>query len=751
MEYLAGMLIVFHVTVLSGQSMEVDMKNDVALYNGTIVLASLVISIIACVGVLSLITFLFCYMRNKRKRPIKKLSSKLNYLASLKEQHSNNFTELLDQDTQLSMVPLEPVNICVGVGTLRQVSLTLLQDSIINLYNIRVKLDSRNETFRSDDELAMTTASDNEAVQRQLRKRLQFIFKDDSTNIETFSSIGDDILTGSTVRQLLDATFRICRVGRGIIREWKVENEIFVGTMPVEATGYINFTVEDNVNKIKLTWDDHKFSEDFLNTISMMLQALRDERRQPTPVEYLAIHLAYHCMASGKQVTLEGHRSLGSPGFRPHTQTYMSLTDPGDGHVLGTTRFNEWMLGAIVHVEHLERPGNLSREHIESYRVPSLYDFSRVRLHVGSAAPNTYFVGRRMKDSGSFDEDFLKLVHMTSATASAAFYQGAAECKVAMEGLTTSQAVRYMRALRAQVHRDRFSQFLSAAWNINQVVVDDFEDENPTQLTDKMDIAIRAIEITCLGGFEKITWDGASDTYPSKCIMDQLTFQEALFLVHEAHSNGLLTYFSAGFKLPQIKQAVLTGVDGIGIGGAQVLRFMDYQTGMHGPYMEENIPGILEERDMASQTIRGRGVYLLSRLNTMYFEGSISSTENGMRCKLFNALLQQDEVSIDCVLGKLGSIMSIPCEYSFPLFGSAKRIALSKNPLLKEVAESSYEWALFVSRLKVLISKCEENGIQEEYNGEPWRTFRKKYRDNVNGDIRFKRQTSQTVQYKTQL
>src|SRR5882762_2385254 len=39
------------------------------------------------------------------------------------------------------------------------------------------------------------------------------------------------------------------------------------------------------------------------------------------------------------------------------------------------------------------------------------------------------------------------------------------------------------------------------------------------------------------------------------------------------------------FKFQHIADAVYAGVDGIGIGGAQILRYMDYETGMHGPYV----------------------------------------------------------------------------------------------------------------------------------------------------------------------
>lgn len=62
----------------------------------------------------------------------------------------------------------------------------------------------------------------------------------------------------------------------------------------------------------------------------------------------------------------------------------------------------------IVHSD-LERPQNLARDMIESYRVPSILDFARVRLHTGYESPNTYFVGRALKDSGNFECDFVKV------------------------------------------------------------------------------------------------------------------------------------------------------------------------------------------------------------------------------------------------------------------------------------------------------------------------------------------------------
>lgn len=244
----------------------------------------------------------------------------------------------------------------------------------------------------------------------------------------------------------------------------------------------------------------------------------------------------------------------------------------------------------------LERPQNLPRKLIESYRIPSILDFARTRLHTGMEAPNTYFVGRALKDScsGSFEHDFIKIVNITSAAATAAFQLGAAECKVSMDGLTTSQMIAYMRALSAHALRHH-RQYLSAAFNLNHPVVDNLrprtDDGDMRVLSDRMDIGRRGVELAALGGFDKVTWDGAADSYPSQCIILQLGFQNALELVHRAHSVGLVTYMSAGFKFHNIADAVLTGVDGIGIGGAQILRHMDGVSGMHGPYVSTRVRG----------------------------------------------------------------------------------------------------------------------------------------------------------------
>ena len=179
-----------------------------------------------------------------------------------------------------------------------------------------------------------------------------------------------------------------------------------------------------------------------------------------------------------------------------------------------------------------------------------------------------------------------------------------------MDSLTASEAIAYMRALSGHVLRNH-KQILSAAFNLNTPLVDDLSEAdaegNYPVITDNVAIGRRGIQLAALGGFDKVTFDGAADSYPSECIVSkhplcnlwhvadvqvlQLAFADAIELIHLSHQAGLLTYMSAGFKFGgHIPQAVFAGTDGIGIGGAQILRYMDHQTGHQGPCASSPTP-----------------------------------------------------------------------------------------------------------------------------------------------------------------
>ncbi|WP_375771619.1 hypothetical protein NR798_12210 [Archangium gephyra] len=379
-----------------------------------------------------------------------------------------------------------------------------------------------------------------------------------------------------------------------------------------------------------------------LEEVSLLLEDLRRERRKPTRREKLAIHMAHEALANGARLQLP-YKPLPIPGFG-ETQTHMSVTDPGEGHLAGTTTREDWLRGVLVHVEHLER-GHQDRESVESYRIPRILNVAKVRLHVAGRAPVTSFIGRPMFDSGKFHLDLWKTVQTMSGTCTAMFQMGVAECKVAMDRMTASQIVEFMRGLRSNILRDARKQLLSAAFNLNTPLVDDRNGRSRI-VVDRKEIGLLGIELVKEGGFDKVTWDGAADTYPSLPVMEQLTHAEALELVHRAHERGLRTYFSAGFRFPHIPLAVYTGVDGVGIGGAQILRYMDSQTGYHGPFQPENISRILAIRDEAARSPLGRAAALLARLDWLHFQRRLDDRQEAFRAELYEALSRQQVESI---------------------------------------------------------------------------------------------------------
>ena len=230
-------------------------------------------------------------------------------------------------------------------------------------------------------------------------------------NRDTLCNLGKSLLKETSVKELMKSLSSLYSLCWDLISQWGVHDKVCNGVLPTSTArgSGLSTDVDTLSNRLYVHWPREDLGHDFLPAVQRMLRKIREEGRQPTEAEYFVTHLGYLHISHGGWGVKSEPRPLGNPGFRPHTQTYMSLTDPGDGHVLGTTRFCDWLQGAIVHVEHLERPNHLPRENIESYRIPSIIDFARVRLHVGSSAPTTYFVGRAVKDSGNFHEDFLKV------------------------------------------------------------------------------------------------------------------------------------------------------------------------------------------------------------------------------------------------------------------------------------------------------------------------------------------------------
>jgi len=461
--------------------------------------------------------------------------------------------------------------------------------------------------------------------------------------------------------------------------------------------------------------------QSMLAATANMIATTRRQGRALSRDEQAAVALAFRLLDRSVQLP-SAYRSIGVYGFREH-QTYLSLANPGEGHLAVTCLDRELLQGTVVHVEHIDRDGEKNRELIEPYRLPAAINAARVRLYAGAAAPCTAYIGRPVFENGvatrkctsiyepvNFERDLLKTVHLSASSCTSMFMNGIADCKIGIERMSTGQAIRFMRAVAGNVVRDPIRQYLSAAFNLNLP----FWNDDPTAnglVADRIEIARLAIAVTKAGRFSKVTWDGASNRVPSEPIIDQLKFEEWVELVHAAHEQGLETYISAGLEPAHMRQCVFTGVDGVGIGTS--LHHRDPVTGAIGQLKPEAIREVLRIRAAAASETLGRGASLLARWDRMYFEGTLPSAEEPIRQQLFRALKQRDESEVGKIVGRFKPrIEFIPSGH--PLIEQARRILRTADLApIGATRLGTQLWTAQVKRTGDLLARGDLAGLQE--------------------------------------
>ncbi|WP_285778840.1 hypothetical protein [Microtetraspora sp. NBRC 13810] len=403
---------------------------------------------------------------------------------------------------------------------------------------------------------------------------------------------------------------------------------------------------------------------DYLDSITYLLESRRRCPGGPTRNEMVAVRIAYHLIARGWSPR-RPYRAWGASGFRDR-QTYLAVADPGPGHLRCTTADAANLAGAAVHVE---RP---AADAADPYRIPALKTVARVRLHTGADAPCSCHVGRPMF-AGDAAASMAEGVRLMNGVCGLIFNEGLAECKVVIEGMTVLQAIGFMRAVAAHVRRDPLRQLLSASVNLNTPLLDDRpatrerNDGRPVLVADRYAVGMLAVEMIRAGRFDKVVWDGTGGDRPEQCVLEQLTHEEAVRLVHRAHEAGLPACFAAGIGPEHVPLAVRTGVDGAVVGG--LVRYTDTP-----PFVEEEIAGLLRLRDRAAASVPGRAAGLLARLDRMRYEGSITPADDILRERLFTAVAASDEDAMRELVDVMRHVTALPPDGDHTLICSAVRL-----------------------------------------------------------------------------
>jgi hypothetical protein len=377
----------------------------------------------------------------------------------------------------------------------------------------------------------------------------------------------------------------------------------------------------------------------FMASVCALMEDLRAAGRAATNDESVAIALAYDLLRQGVTIP-SAYQSIGVSGFRDF-QTNLSLADPGDGHIKVTSRDARLLRGLVVHVEHIDRDEEFDTELVEPYRLPAAVNAAKVRLHVGSQAPVTAFIGRPVFESRNVKRDLLKSVHMTASACTAMYRNGIADCKISIERMTATEAVTFMRAVVGNVLRDRNRQFLSAAFRINYPIVDDRPETikregGPVTVTGRMEVARLGVRLARDGGFDKVAWDGSSNVVPSIPIIEQLSLSEWVELAHLAHEGGLECYVSAGCVAKHMREATLAAIDGVGVGTS--LHYIDAATKLMGALRPESIMEALQVRDDAAKEPFAQCSRLLTRMDRMHANAGLGEADEHFRALMFLAL-----------------------------------------------------------------------------------------------------------------
>lgn len=178
---------------------------------------------------------------------------------------------------------------------------------------------------------------------------------------------------------------------------------------------------------------DYSEDLDFISINQKIIKSIRDKNRYPTFDELACIFLCEYLLNQGISFNKIKKPWLKS-AIRKH-QTILSITDPGFGHLYGTLLKAKYLDGIIIHIEHLNRGLNISREIIEPYRIPQPNLVDRIVYKAAGDAPVSTYVGRPLFEDNS-QESFVKAIHTTAVACSNYFKAGVTECKICIENTT---------------------------------------------------------------------------------------------------------------------------------------------------------------------------------------------------------------------------------------------------------------------------------------------------------------------------
>jgi hypothetical protein len=292
---------------------------------------------------------------------------------------------------------------------------------------------------RRDPTLIIVKASLTEAVQDVME--LSRVMADSFPELEQ---------TCAQARQLAESTATATEAPQAL-QLWKEVMQLF-GIVEQGAGDQFELQSRGNellVRAIALSPHENGISQDILDVATQSqaflaatvngITAARKAGRALSADEQAAVAASYRLLERGLQLPYGSYRGIGTYGFREH-QTSLSAANPGDGHITATCSAADLLQGTVVHIEHIDRDNTTSsREVIEPYRLPAAVNAAHVRLHVGTAAPCTAYIGRPIFENGVENREGVLR---------------AREFKIDLLNMSAAEAIAFLRAVAGNVMRD---------------------------------------------------------------------------------------------------------------------------------------------------------------------------------------------------------------------------------------------------------------------------------------------------------
>ena len=154
------------------------------------------------------------------------------------------------------------------------------------------------------------------------------------------------------------------------------------------------------------------------------------------------------------------------------------------------------------------------------------------------------------------------------------------------------------------------------------------------------------------------------------------------------------------------------------------------------------------ERSNAENTIRGRGAHLLTRLDQMHFEGSLTFEEVSLRTEVYAALSyftpNEEDEEIENFEGEptlyailednnvAKDILALRDDGERPMLGIAKRLLREgKDDVVLRKGDEEAQWNQFIEDLRAAVDQKDEDEVRSMYEFEPWVGLRKRYREAI--------------------